>query len=159
MACTTRRPKYSWGSGRRAASQRRCLSPQRGTFAQPRRVLDKTRQASRRRSPLRPSPSPFSPQPYQLRFLFPPPPLVLPRQVPKGRDEGSDRAVMARGPPARTIHARARARARAKSQEQEHTRDALGPWPCSTTAPRPAAASQGVPKKEKSDVPTYCLLF
>jgi hypothetical protein len=26
-----------------AASQRRCLSPQRGTSAQPRRVLDKTR--------------------------------------------------------------------------------------------------------------------
>jgi hypothetical protein len=31
-----------WGGGRRAASQRRCLSPRRGTFAQPRRVLDKT---------------------------------------------------------------------------------------------------------------------
>jgi hypothetical protein len=44
MARTTRRPKYSKGSGRRAASQRRCLSPKRGTFAQPRRVLDKTRQ-------------------------------------------------------------------------------------------------------------------
>jgi hypothetical protein len=44
MACATRRPRYSWGSGRRAASQRRCLSPQRGTSAQPRRVLDKTRQ-------------------------------------------------------------------------------------------------------------------
>jgi hypothetical protein len=42
MACTTRRPKYSWGSGRRAARQRRCLSPQRGPFAQPRRVLYKT---------------------------------------------------------------------------------------------------------------------
>jgi hypothetical protein len=27
MACTTRRPKYRKGSGRRAASQRRCLSP------------------------------------------------------------------------------------------------------------------------------------
>jgi hypothetical protein len=44
MACTTRRPKCSQGSGRRAASQRRCLSsPQRRTFAQPRRVLDKTK--------------------------------------------------------------------------------------------------------------------
>jgi hypothetical protein len=32
--------------GRRAASQRRCLSPQRGTFAQPRRVSDKTRQGA-----------------------------------------------------------------------------------------------------------------
>jgi hypothetical protein len=30
------------------ASQRRCLSPQRGTFAQPRRVLDKTRQDKNR---------------------------------------------------------------------------------------------------------------
>jgi hypothetical protein len=46
MACTTRRPKYSWGSGRRAASQRRCLSTQRGTFAQPRRALDKTIRAT-----------------------------------------------------------------------------------------------------------------
>jgi hypothetical protein len=34
MACITRRYKCIWSGGRRAASQRRCLSPQRGTSAQ-----------------------------------------------------------------------------------------------------------------------------
>jgi hypothetical protein len=49
--------KYMWGGGRRAASQRRCLYPQRGAFAQPGRALGK---ASKRPAFFRLPPSPQS---------------------------------------------------------------------------------------------------